>query len=276
MQRIRTYIYYKVNKELFTRIFNSSRFLKGIEVRAYWSKLEKYFVISDKHETKIAPVKSRVLNYAGGFGQRYERLGKSYMLDFINFDPDALVIDIGANMGDFFYSVQIETKNPIRYIGFEPNPSDYLCLEKNAKQARNRIKVYNLALWSSESKLKFYIDSESASSSLIEPKRYSRIIEVTSSRLDSLIEEEIFLLKVEAEGAEPEVLLGAVKLLSKVKYIVVDVGPERGVNEEETREAVVNFLNLYQFSIARENPGHRKTILFRNDNYQSLTTAVSG
>lgn len=38
------------------------------------------------------------------------------------------------------------------------------------------------------------------------------------------------LLKVEAEGAEPEVLLGSRDILRNVDYVTVACGPERGPN----------------------------------------------
>ena len=44
----------------------------------------------------------------------------------------------------------------------------------------------------------------------------------------------MYLLKVEAEGAEPEVLQGLKKNLSRVEFITVDCGFERGLNQKST------------------------------------------
>lgn len=38
---------------------------------------------------------------------------------------------------------------------------------------------------------------------------------------------ELDLLKVEAEGFEPEVLQGAERILHKIRFVSVDCGPER-------------------------------------------------
>ena len=52
----------------------------------------------------------------------------------------------------------------------------------------------------------------------------------------------IKLLKLEAEGYEPEILLGANKILDKIEYIAIDGGYERGKNSEETLSSQLNFL----------------------------------
>ena len=52
----------------------------------------------------------------------------------------------------------------------------------------------------------------------------------------------IKLLKLEAEGGEPEVLLGSSTILNHIEFISADLGFERGLNSESTLPAVSNFL----------------------------------
>lgn len=59
----------------------------------------------------------------------------------------------------------------------------------------------------------------------------------------------ITLLKLEAEGSEPEILMGAEEYISIIKYIAVDGGPERGVYKEETLSKVINFLLSHNFEL---------------------------
>ena len=75
----------------------------------------------------------------------------------------------------------------------------------------------------------------------------------------------IKLLKIDAEGAEPEILMGASKLLNKIKYITVDVGPERGLLQESTDKETTEFLLNNDFTLLYENR-ERQTILFENKN----------
>ena len=88
----------------------------------------------------------------------------------------------------------------ISYVGIEPNPLDFKCLNLNILPGA---KGMNCALWNKTSNLEFYVDSKGASSSLIEPPRYSEKILVEAIRLDSLHFSKIKLLKIEGEGAEP-------------------------------------------------------------------------
>ena len=61
----------------------------------------------------------------------------------------------------------------------------------------------------------------------------------------------IKLLKLEAEGAEPEALAGCEKLLKNIEYISADLGFERGANEESTIEDVTNFLLSRNFRLVK-------------------------
>jgi len=205
--------------------------------------------------------RSRTHLYAFGFEHRGSSIGKSYLLENIDFKEGDVVIDCGANMGDLH--LWFKSRNlRVQYIGIEPNPIDFACLSRNVP---GNLRPLNLALWNISGELKFWVDSNSASSSLIEPPNYSEIISVKSVRLDELeLPQKIKLLKVEGEGAEPEILLGASNILKRIEWISVDVGPERGIEQASTRDDVVTFLTSNSFEIAIENPFHRKTILFRN------------
>jgi hypothetical protein len=85
-------------------------------------------------------------------------------------------------------------------------------------------------------------------------------------RLDNFKFKKIKLFKVEAEGAEPEVLLGATKILKKIKFISVDCGPERGLKLEKTDKAVIKFLKSQKFNLIRRSK-MRDVFLFKNSNY---------
>jgi hypothetical protein len=66
-------------------------------------------------------------------------------------------------------------------------------------------------------------------------------------------DESIFLIKCEAEGFEPEVLLGGYLMLSKTKYISCDAGPERmGESTLENVNKILVGLN-FQLIKSRKN-----------------------
>jgi FkbM family methyltransferase len=208
--------------------------------------------------------RERAHSYRFGLHHRGISIGRSYLLHQIDFKDGDLVIDCGANMGDLqlFFKFQ---EFRISYIGIEPNPLDFKCLKLNTLPSAE---VINCALWNSTSSLDFYVDSKGASSSLIEPPRYSEKILVNAVRLDSLQFEKIKLLKVEGEGAEPEILQGSKQILNQIEFISVDWGPERGLLQTSTRDECLKFLTDNGFCLVEENDGGRKTALFRNGNTQ--------
>jgi hypothetical protein len=95
----------------------------------------------------------------------------------------------------------------------------------------------------------FFSAAEGADSSLIRPDVVSREIKTPVYRLDELPESKEIrgkvLVKIDAEGAEPEVLCGFGKFAQDISWISVDVGPERF--GQSTREEVKALLQEYGF-----------------------------
>ena len=73
----------------------------------------------------------------------------------------------------------------------------------------------------------------------------------------------IKLLKIDAEGAEPEVLRGCEGIKQNIDYISVDCGAERGQGQETTFVEVVKIMNKYNFEIIDINQ-RRLITLFKN------------
>ncbi len=71
------------------------------------------------------------------------------------------------------------------------------------------------------------------------------------------------LLKLEAEGAEPEILAGVEKRLPLIEYISADLGPERGVDQESTAAAAIDYLLARNFRLI-DVYCDRVTCLFKN------------
>ena len=136
----------------------------------------------------------------------------------------------------------------------------------DAKQNIKDGKLFNLGLWKSNSCLNFYEKTDTADSSFIKNNNFLSIKKTRVISLDSLNIKNIKLLKVEAEGAEPEVLMGSKNILKKIKFITIDCGPERGLAMKKTDLDVVKFLKMYKFlPIAKSKI--RDVILFKNINY---------
>ena len=240
-------------------------YLKNIQSRIQQRRV-KYSVSDSLIEIKYTKEywtthRHRLHLYTNGLRNRGNSIGKSYLLENIEFNNGDVIIDCGANMGDLqLYFISLGIK--VQYFGIEPNPIDFRCLESNLNPGHF---AWNLALWNETKTLKFYVDSKSASSSLIEPPYFTDILSIKAVRLDEIeLPPRIKLLKIEGEGAEPEILEGCRDVLNRVEYISVDAGPERGIAQTSPKNDVIAYLVENNFEVILENPYHRVTVLFKN------------
>ena len=252
-------IYFSDSQLLFVIGFNVRCILKRKILRARLHQ-QKMIVIHENQEVRYAPTPSRAALYKQGIQARGDHLGEVYYLKQIQFNSGDIIVDCGANMGDL--ALYFKNRNlQIVYIGIEPNPTDFQCLQLNQISGE----IHNVGLWATSTTLPFYISTAAASSSFIEPPVFSKVIDIRAVPLSEIVgAREIKLLKLEAEGAEPEVLIGCESVLAQIEYISADVGPERGLAEESTRNEVVSYLTTRKFVIIEEQLKHRKTVLFRN------------
>jgi FkbM family methyltransferase len=249
----------KTRGRTFCLLFNLRALLRGVDVSIrYEAGSRKLRARSGKYELCFYHEAQAYYASKRGFPRRARLLGESYFLPLIRFEPGDVVVDCGANVGELKLYF-LENDIPVEYIGIEPSPLEYECLRENVAPSQ----THNLGLWNTDGELDFFVSSQMADSSLIEPPKYDRIIKVPTRRLDGLLlGRRIKLLKVEAEGAEPEVLYGCEKLLADIDYISADVGFERGVEQKNTMAPVTNYLLANGFELV--DVGQRRlTALFK-------------
>ena len=114
----------------------------------------------------------------------------------------------------------------------------------------------------------FYLNERHADSSLIEPLSYSHKVEVEVTTLDALVDEynldKIKLLKLEAEGYEPEIIEGSKKSLKKIEFIALDGGYERGTDGRETFSEICNVLLQNNFELIETNWNTHRALFKQN------------
>lgn len=140
-----------------------------------------------------------------------------------------LVIDVGANIGQFARSISLFYPNS-KILSFEPDPSIFSILKRNTKNMLD-IKTSCIGLGDTNKTLTFYRNNLSVMSSFVPSSKDSGYSDANSinlniTTLDSLLKEEkeIDLLKIDVEGFELEVIKGALSVLSKTKYLLIEVG----------------------------------------------------
>ena len=204
----------------------------------------------------------RNMFFVNGIERRFNDLTTQYLTENIDFKKGGLVIDCGANIGEF--SLALSKKNPkLKFICFEPEEKEFSVLKKNLKKINAHL--YNSALSNKDGVMKFYSNNESGDSSLFETKNSAQKA-IKGLKLSSIFKEQnidhCLLLKLEAEGAEPEIIEGAESILNLIQYISVDCGPERGLSQERTIQAVHKLLK-YKFDLV-DFSKTRDVLLFKN------------
>lgn len=206
--------------------------------------------VQDNHFRLSLPSARRITRYRGGIGWRINRLAERYGCpEFFEPRTGDVVVDIGANVGEF--SLYAASKGATA-IAFEPDPSVYECLRRNLERYPGA-SALQLALWNERATLKFFSAVDRADSSLITPEtNVGTVCEVDAVPLDEVAEiaalPRIDFIKIDGEGAEPEILQGAKRTLQITRRIAIDVGPER--QGEPTREAAIVILESSGFTIS--------------------------
>ena len=219
------------------------------------------FLVTDKYTTIEICYKKRFEYYLQNIDTRLNHLINEYMLYQIKFTNNDVVIDCGANIGELYHSIRKLSKEDINlnYYGFEPVKLDFEVLSRNTTNLIPK----PLALSSESISKNFYLKPNTADSSF-ERKRNLKEIKVDCVKIDNYFKNinSIKLLKLEAEGFELDVLKGAHKSLSKIKFITADLGFELQGNTVSSFEEVDRFLSKNNFK--RLSSTKRETYLYIN------------
>lgn len=265
------------NKTLIIFFFNL--YIK-ILVYLNFKNRSKFFHIkklSDRHfvvDTEDGPVNTvvvyRCLFLSCGLEYRLNLLANSYGVDYFKsvFEKKkSVVIDIGANIGEF--SIYCAKRNS-KVFSIEHDKAVFPILKLNLENFfPGNMLPFNMSISNKTGNQNIFYGTLTGSTTLIEPVERKDFIkklqinkfspeykvwdETKSITLDDFIDynkiEFIDLIKCDAEGAEPEVIEGLKRNLTKVDYISIDTGPER--RGKSTTDNVVKLLKEKNFEIIK-------------------------
>jgi FkbM family methyltransferase len=146
----------------------------------------------------------------------------------------ATVLDVGANVGQFAVA-SAKLFPDVQVHSFEPVPECAERLRENVSGLGN-IVVYPFALGETEGEVSFHVNAHSHSSSVLPlaqthrdtfpDARETQVIRVKVSTLDRVFARTNFpspiLLKLDVQGYEAQTLRGAVEILKRVDYVVLE------------------------------------------------------
>ena len=141
-----------------------------------------------------------------------------------------IYIDIGANIGVFSLVAADKVSATGKVFAFEPAPRTYEKLKKNILiNNMTQIEAINLGLSNEKQSLDFYVSEtgHDAWNSLVKNEEYGVVnnIKIPVSTLDdelrSVEKEKVKMIKIDVEGWEKFVLLGAEKFLKEYSPILM-------------------------------------------------------
>lgn len=160
--------------------------------------------------------------------QNQKKIGSKYIYPgVVEVESGDVVIDVGAFVGEFSLNVQEDAE---KVFCCEPSPRSVHCLQKNTKNVSNITSISTLTGDTNELR-SLNLGKDPTDNSILNIDEGNAVGEVTiySMTIDRLIDEldidNIDFLKIDAEGAEPEVIRGLNS--SRVEKLSVDCGAER-------------------------------------------------
>jgi FkbM family methyltransferase len=185
-----------------------------------------------------------------------------------------VVVDIGAHMGRYTIISSKRVGENGKVIAIEAHPDNFEMLNRNIKLNKlTNVIPLKYAIHSELMNIKLYTYREESSSTghnsimfnHLSTKYKEKFVEVDANTLDHVLQLngiiEVNWIKIDAEGAEFEVLKGATDILSKSKDIALLIE----VHGKDNYKPIVEFLKMYNFKIEFEKTYDReeKHILVR-------------
>lgn len=206
--------------------------------------------------------RARHRRYKRGVLAFSEKLAAEYGLTAIANLSGGSFIDCGANVGELGFWAR---HHDLHYTAFEPEVLEADCIDLNLFDGAAQ--THRIALWNERATLDFFSAPDTADSSVFEIDRSAGRRKVAAFPLDELdlrlSDTGPNILKLEAEGAEPEILDGARATLPRLHYLAVDCGYERGREKRHTFIDVCDRLLPLGFRPVEANL-RRVTVLFKN------------
>jgi len=135
-----------------------------------------------------------------------------------------VVVDVGANIG--WYSL-LAARSGASVYAFEPEPVNFGYLQRSIEEnGFKNVHAFPYAVWDRDGEAYLTIaDSDNKGIHSMIREVGEQKVKVTCRKLDSLMSDQVIdILKLDAEEAEPEVLLGAQQLIrrGRIKNILME------------------------------------------------------
>lgn len=180
-----------------------------------------------------------------------------------------VVVDLGAHVGFYTILAAQAVGRSGRVYAFEPEPRNYLMLKKNVELNRlENVITANLAVCDREGSTALFLGMSSVDHTLYCPKQDRNAITVKTVTLDAFFKDQparVDVLRMNIEGAEPQVIHGMDNLLAANPHIILltEFNPEAiqaaGSRPEDFLDEVVR-RGFYISRIVDDAPGELRPV----------------
>ncbi|MDI9643801.1 MAG: FkbM family methyltransferase [Candidatus Verstraetearchaeota archaeon] len=228
-----------INKKLFLimtlRIPILLFYLVGADVLA--TKIDSYFLRQPLNNTTISngtlkftlrDVESFVI-----LRENTEKMFNRYLTP----KKGDVFLDVGAHIGKYTIKIAKIVGSKGKVIAIEADPNNFDLLKRNVEINKlENVTLFNIAAWNSACKLTFYKGDSSGHGTVKGNRQFGKFV-LDARPIDALLKgEKVDWVKIDVEGAEYEVLKGAIQTIkiSRPK-LIVEVFPQN-------RETVFGFM----------------------------------
>jgi FkbM family methyltransferase len=185
--------------------------------------------------------------------------------NFFSENGGGTFLDIGANIGLTLIPI---ARNPdVQCFGFEPEPRNFFYLKHNIEMncLHGNVSLEQLALFDHKDVLQFELSSDNFGDHRIRTsdhdgyyvERMRETVSVVADRLDSIIEvgslKRPLTVKMDTQGAEPNIIAGGMNVLSAADLIALEFWPYgmRRIGGDVNAEIIFLLNNFREGSIVK-------------------------
>lgn len=188
----------------------------------------------------IPSLREAGLAKTSGYARFYQR--------YVKIERSDVVLDVGSCLGSFAVPASRIVGEKGLVVCIEPAPENLYFLKKNVCRLNN-VLILEKCVSNCEGECALYLSPNIRSHSITYPT--DTIMKVSTDTLDNIIRklelQKVDFIKINAEGAEIEVLEGAPKVLSMTHKVVVEAHHKR--NGRETCFSVKQLLEKHGFRV---------------------------